>query len=478
MKKKLLLFIVVFLITMIITYVAIPISHPLDSYCTMCNGYKDTAIWFLKNGRVFSYLFYNLFGLLNLSYDYLGMISIIIGNIILSYAIILLYKELKTDNKYLKYIMILLLILLFYNPLYIDILLLDEAFIIDLGLLFMILASIKFNKEKYLLSLLYLILGIMCYQGIVSYFIVLVFILNDKKLLIQDYIKKISLIIILYGLSFLSNLLIIKLVGFILKDITSKVGTFNIISNIKIIISELLPESLLHLFGFINIKYYYLISFMLLIVCFIYIIKNKDKTNNIVLLFILLVSAIITPFIPNIFMNTDVNYTAARMTLTLGIIPTILLLFLIINFKINKNVIYVLGMISVIILGLSSYHIHQNMKIDLKRFDTDIEYINILKENISKYELENDIKVDKIYYTYDTDSAYYYNFGYANGANIRLLKVDWALECAIKAYIDKDISIIKMDNNKSELLFKDKEYDDFNLEQLVFEDNKLYLLIY
>ena len=482
MKKKLLIFITIFLIAMIITYAALPISHALDSYCTICHGYKDTAMLFLKNGRVFSYLFYLIFGLIKLPYDHLGIISVILGNLILSYTILKLYlvlnRYLDQDGKYFKYLLLLLIILMYYNPLYISILLLDEAFIIDLGILFVTLASIHFAKRNNIRSLIFMILGVMCYQGIAIYFVVisLLFMTIDELKLLR--ISKFINLMVIYGLSFLSNLIIIKVVGMILKDSTSKVGSFNIFTNLVKIFTKLLPSSLWRLFGFIDVKRYCILIFILLIIIIVNLIRNRYSRSDFLSLCLLLAGTIFSPFIPNIFMNSEVNYIDARMALTLGCIPIVLLLFIFFNFRLYKKDIYVFGIIIVLILGITTYRTHQNMNIDLRRYHTDIEYMNKLKDDILIVQDIKETKVDTIYFAYDTDHAYYYDFGHSNGANIRLLAVDWAFECAVKAYIDKDINVYKMDDKMYNSLFKDKNYSEFNNDELVYDNNILYLLLY
>ena len=190
MKKKLYLYLLIFIMSCVYTALALPVSHALDSYCTMCHGYYDTAIWFLQNGRIFSYIFYLLFDIIKISYDTLGIISVLIGNAILSYAICILYNELKKHHKSFtklhRSILVVALFCLFYNPLYPSILVLDEAFIIDLGILFMTIAAIqlvKNNTKGYITSLIFTVLGLACYQGIASYLPIILFILiiSDKS---------------------------------------------------------------------------------------------------------------------------------------------------------------------------------------------------------------------------------------------------------------------------------------------------------
>ena len=120
-KKQIILFISIFLFSIIFTISSITVSHGLDSYCTMCNGYKNTATWFLQNGRIFSYLFYMIFDIIRLPYDSLRIISVITSNIILTINIILIYNQINNNYQMKKKIYKILLIgsifLIYYTPL-------------------------------------------------------------------------------------------------------------------------------------------------------------------------------------------------------------------------------------------------------------------------------------------------------------------------------------------------------------------------
>ena len=186
----------------------------------------------------------------------------------------------------------------------------------------------------------------------------------------------------------------------------------------------------------------------------------------------------IVPFAPNLIMSESSNYIAARMTLTLGIIPSVLALYTFFNYDFNIKLKYVIGGIVLIFMMLSVYSIHQNTMISFRRYKEDVKYINSIVERINWYEAENNNKVKTIYYAPDTSVNYYYSFGNANGANIRLLAVDWALDCAFPVYTYEKYEFKKMSDEDYKKYFKGKNYDEFSKEQLVFNGDSLYLLLY
>ena len=258
----------------------------------------------------------------------------------------------------------------------------------------------------------------------------------------------------------------------------AKFGEFDIISNLVEVFTDLLPTSLENLFGFINVKYYYILVFIILGLAIYLFIKNDNKVIKGILLFGVLFAAIVMPFVPNLVMASDSNYTAARMTLTIGSLPSILVLYLIFNYEFNVKLNYVFIGTILIFMLLSFYSIHQNTMISFRRYKEDVKYINSIVQEINSYENDTDIKIKRIYYAKDTSVNYYYSFGHANGANIRLLAVDWALDCAFPVYTYNKYEFKKMSDKDYKKYFKDKNYDEFDDEQLVFDDDTLYLLLY
>ncbi|MBR3362416.1 MAG: glucosyltransferase domain-containing protein [Bacilli bacterium] len=486
-KNKILLFLIIFSISIIVTYPAFAVSHGLDSYCTMCNEYKDTALWFLQNGRVFSALTLLIFDFLNIPYDSISFISSFLANLFLSFTILKLYLYLDENAKFskiqTKIIVLISLFLLFYSPLIIEIFVFDESFIMMLGILLITLGSYRIYRggfKNYLLGFLFIVLAITCYQGIACYLFVILFLLliNDKKLNVKEFSKKIGIGIISYGLAFVLTLILIKVVGLITGEEIAKIGNMDIISNINYILSTLFPNSLRYLFGFIDYRYYYGIILVLFVFACYIIFRTDNKKTNIFFMILGVCFCLVVPFIPNVFMNSSSNYTAARMCMTLGSLPSLVVLFILLRYKLRIREEYFVGMIISLFLLLSIYLIHQNLMINFKRYKEDVKYIKEVNAKISLYENESKIKVKKIYYAYDTDSAYYYSFGHNNGVNIRVMAVDWGFSCAFKVYAGNNYKLLKMKKDDYKKYYANKNYNDIYNSQFKFVDDRLYLLIY
>lgn len=488
MKKKILLFIAIFSVGIIVTYPAFAPSHALDSYCTIYNGYRETAEWFLQNGRVFSALLMYFYNLVSLPVDSMNFVTMFFFNLFLALAILKLYLVFSKnrENKVVRVILLVSTFMLFYGPLITEVLLLNEAMIFALGILLVVLAAGRLSVggiKNYIIALILMILGVTCYQGVACYFFLILLLIlmslkiDDKEKLVNLF-KKIGIGIIIYGMSFLTSLGIVQLANSVFGTEASKFGGFDLVSNFVKVFTNLLPSSLGNLFGFINVKYYYILVFIMVILIIYLFIKSDNKTIKGILFVGVLLSVILMPFVPNFVMSTDSNYTAARMALTLGILPSAFTLYILFNYEINIKWQYVIGVLALLFMLISVYSIHQNLMINFKRYKQDVSYINSIVQRIGWYEAESDKTVKTIYYAPDTDVSYYYSFGNANGANIRLLAVNWALDCAFPVYTSDQYEFKPMSDEDYNKYFKGKNYDKFDKEQLVFDDDTLYLLLY
>ena len=151
-KQYLILFFVILGLGIIITFPSFANARTLDGYCTMHGGFFNTALLFLQNGRVFSALAFYIFNLIHFPFDSLNFISAIFTNIFLAFTIVKLYTVfqniLDLKEKYKKLVLLIALLTLFYNPLFTEVLILDESFIISLGILLMTLSVFRILKKK------------------------------------------------------------------------------------------------------------------------------------------------------------------------------------------------------------------------------------------------------------------------------------------------------------------------------------------
>ena len=493
MKKKIILFVIVFCLATIITSPNFVTTHALDSYCNMYGGYESTATWFFQNGRVFSALLFLFYDLINFPFDSISFVSAFGVNLCLTGAILTVYNIISkvTDKKLNKIIILILSFTVFYSPLMIEVVMFDEAVIMGLGTLFVSLCASQIYKgglRHYILAFIFMVLSVMCYQGMACFLIPLVILFESTKFkgdLKQDVlsmIKKLVIAFACYGVAFVLDLGIIKIAESIVGEATGNVGKIDLLANISHIRFFLIPESFANLFGYINVNFYYTLALVCGLIAFLGIIKNDNKIINILTIVGILGSACLMPFVPNLFMNSEQNYMAARTILTLTTLPSFALLFAITKVNFDNNIWkFCILILAVFIAIVYSFLFYKNTKIDIERYKQDLSYLNTLYTYIGYYENENHIKVKHIYYAFDKDSVSYYPSGYNNGANNRIASEAWAMKCAVNDYSGKNYEYTyeEMSDKDYKKYFKNKDYKKFNSDaQLHYEGDTLYLLIY
>ena len=493
MKKKIILFVIVFCFATIITSPNFVTTHALDSYCNMYGGYVSTATWFFQNGRVFSALMFLFYDLINFPFDSISFVSAFGVNLCLTGAILTVYNIMSKviDKKINKIIILILSFTVFYSPLMIEVVMFDEAVIMGLGVLFVSLCASQIYKgglKHYILAFIFMILSVMCYQGMACFLIPLVILFESTKFkgdLKQDVLfmlKKLVIAFACYGIAFVIDLGIIKLAESMIGEATGNVGKIDLLANISHIRFFLIPESFANLFGYINTKLYYSLTLVSALFAILGIVRNNNKIVNILTIVGILGAACLMSFVPNLFMNSAQNYTAARTILTLTTIPSFALLFVITKVNLDNNIWKICILIlSVIIVIIYSFLFYKNTRNDIERYKQDLSYLNTIYTYIGYYEDENHIKVKHIYWAQDKDSADYYSTGYNNGANNRITGEAWAMKCAINDYSGKkyEYTYEEMSDEDLKKYFKNKDYKKFNPNtQLHYEGDTLYLLIY
>lgn len=486
MKKFLIKFSIVFLLGCIFTCVLFIPSFNMDGICTKFYGYQLTSLNFLGAGRLITYIAYILFSIIKLPLDILSLISILFSNIFLAIAVLDINYIINQEKKD-SILTLILSFLLIYNPITLELFLFDEAFIMCLGVMFGIKAIKALNsntKQKFLISIILTSLCTMCYQGVLCIFLPLSFLNiifrnNHKniKIEIKNIIKEFFKVLIIYAFALFINFIILK---FIVLFISSeKSGSLNIIKNIIYSLRFCL-QSLRNMDGYVNIQLYYFQVVIFIIFVIVSYILKKINLKYILYLMFTLILCIVTPFIINLAMNTSENYTAARMYISIGFIVPIIAIYLYKYFNILE--IKKLKIIFYIFLGI--YYIFTFVTyidvttLGLKSYKMDMEYIENIEKEIIKHEKQTGETVNKIYWSYDTDSNFCNDIGICNSYAYRFFAREWSAKSAIGT-INKKIKYIEMsDEDKNKYFDKNINYTSYDKDQLVFDKESLYLLIY
>lgn len=489
MRKKILRYVLTLLLGCLFTSILFIPSFNMDGICTKYYGYDLTSLNFLGAGRLLTYVTYIFFSIIKLPLNVLSIASILLSNIFLSVAVIDVYEIVSKSNNKLLFILSFLLV---YNPITLELFLFDESFIMCLGILFGVKAVKILNtdiKTKSLISLLFTSLCTMCYQGILCIFLPIGFlniILNNRKSdrgqelknIVIDFLK----LVVIYAGALIINFVIMKFINVFIID-SKKSGTLNLLDNIIFCI-KFCFESIKTMGGYANVKIYYLINVLLMGCGLVSLITKKVDKKYILYLFVTLMLAVCCPFVINLAMNTKENYTAARMYMSIGFMTPILAIYLykyfnILQIKGTKILFYSLITTYFVFVGYNYIIITKG---GLDSYKMDIAYMNNLEKEIVNYETETGNVINNVYWSYDKKSEFCNDVGFCNSYSYRFFATDWSAESAIGVLNTKEqLNYIEMSEYDKNTYFKDKidiDYTYYSREQLVFDKNNLYLLIY
>ena len=182
------------------------------------------------------------------------------------------------------------------------------------------------------------------------------------------------------------------------------------------------------------------------------------------------------PFVPNLGMNSAMNYTAARMIVSIGSIIGLTIIYATVYFdSISlKNTKKLLILLVTIYSVYNSFNFFYTSYVGLKRYENDMKSIQIIHEKIKEYEIQYGIKVKTIKYDSKANN-YYYEYGITNSYNYRVYATAWAMKCAINMGKDK-YEYIEMTDEEKDTYFGDIKYIEDS--QFIFENDTLYLMLY
>ena len=107
------------------------------------------------------------------------------------------------------------------------------------------------------------------------------------------------------------------------------------------------------------------------------------------------------------------------------------------------------------------------------------QIVNIILDEIEKYENENNIEVNKIkYITSENVKLSHKGMIQYGDISLRALVNNWSAAAIFNYVTDRKFEISNATKKEKENKFLDYEADDFSLDQLLFENDTLYLFSY
>lgn len=461
-KKNILIFVILFLITNLIFLPWLAKGHmSTDSYNIANIGYQEYSKNFsLIDGRFVVAIGTALMDILNIPIQVYTSIILEIAIFLCCIAILVLKCNIerwkKPKNLWGEILLIIASYYTIFNFLYIENLHFIECGAMSLSLLLFILAAkqiVEKHKQWLVKSLLFLTIGLMCYQGTISMFVItlLVFSMckgNSAKQITKDFLQGLSIACI----GILVNQLSIKIVEKIChlnqgRDINlSSIG-----NNITYTISNFL--SVLKYTGYLIPRYSFLIILSIIeaLIIFKIIRQNKqtrDKQNETILLqqFAIIIIGIGAGFIVSLI-NLS-GFWAARTRFSIGALIGLLWIHLWIktDFTDKKNWLNILLMICFITYGfMNSIHYVTAIKDHIQLNELDKQVAIDMQKNIANYEQQHQVKITKVAvivkYNESLKSFYSELRCYGNLMMARGMNTQWAAVGCYNYYTNSKLQI-------------------------------------
>lgn len=469
-KKNIVLYVTILLVGIIISGFFLPFHTVPDTY-NVLQQKQEYCTTFIKDGRIFSALFLFLGIKLNIPITLLCIVSNIIALLANCTSVYIIFKtiECKENNYWKNVIMLMGSFLLVFNQFAMEHLAYFETGIICIGKLLSIIAAKKLiiNNVK-IKSIGILILSVFCYQGILNVFVlnaIIFSIVKDKK--IKKMSKNLLYIILICIIVTVIAFIEIKICNNILKIEEERITTNQNISlrNFKSIVN--LSTNIFAVDFNIMIPYFLDIS---VITTLIILLLNKEyKIISIYLISNVII--ILSCTMPLLF--TGITSVSARTISAIAGITGLSIILMCKDLKIN---LYLILIVTIWLFGINEYsYLSNGIKMKTSNVE-EKEYMLQIVEQINKYENSTGKRIEKIAIYYDeNENTTFLNY-INNSFTCKTIYTKYARMDILRYYLNRNIK--EETSNKYELYFKTKDWDCFNKEQFIFEDNTLYICVY
>lgn len=497
-KEEKILLLIIIAVSMILCSSFLQMHYSSDTYCLMKWGYFEyPSHYFLLDGRLISTLVCYLAGLFNIPYTIYIVGMDIIGILLLSITVFVMYKTLlnvmKIEKKTNKFMLLLATYVLVFNQFSLEFLLFPESAVMCLGVITSVLAATKViseDKYKYLKIFGLMLISIFSYQGLINIFPILAVLLIILK---QEYektkikenivysLKEIAKIIFVLFVVVVINLVAIKIGCSIIGDssdrgvtIEDKEDFFKRLNDLPVYVDEIWNK-------FMNMLPKHINSIMVVVTVLLLLVYKKERKIEILLKYIILTIAICIICIAPIFVfNTGIcGRVNAPIAEILGISLIFLILLIEQNIEKDKTKNKIIYIIITLIFMLNAIMILQNTAEHIAANKVDENQGKTINYLINKYEKESGNKVTKFSYAYDSaPQQYVVGIRKIGSLTERKFACPWCIQEALEFYCNREFEFVMMNINIYYSKFKVEDYTEFTEEQIVFIGDTMYMLIY
>ncbi len=416
-------------------------------------GVEEYAKQTIGNGRIFEYIILSIFSHLNMSYINLYRIFIFISAFIISMSIFILLKIFYSskNTKKLNIFLLLSIFNIFITVSLSEMMIFIEILNMSISILMSIIASILLFKNNNILSLITLILASLNYQATIVIFIPIYLLLVSRNNTInkKHLIKSIAFYYFTLGLGYI----LLKVIQSLDFTIDNRVGNVNLLLNITSILKN-------------YIKY----GFILFVIIFIINIitePNITSTKNILIIYL---STLITTTSLT-FLNSSI--LSFRMMFSLFGMVGIIGIYLYNNISQIENIKpAIIIQIVFLIINITLFGLYTNLSIKQTNENNNIinEVTNIVNESNSTNQ-----NIDKIAFCYDENVI---SFNNKLAANYKPHYSPWSRKYFFELILNKGLEETTISKDLYNLFFYNKDWNEFNKEQIQIVGDTILVCIY
>lgn len=476
----------VVIVTMLFFGIFIKLEYATDTYSIFNVDYNIPLKHFMQSGRFVTAFFWMIISVLNFGIYKAYILSFCIAIFSISLSIYKIYNILnrKINNKILCLIISILVIL---NAFSIELFLFFEKGTLSLSILMSIIAIeyliefLESNRIRNIVfSMLAMLIATFSYQGTIAIFIAIatIYVVIYSKNVIS-FLKNNIIVVSIYGVPAIVNFLVVNT---IFSNSRVSDENNNLIDSLLKIFGGM-KNMVIDAYGILP-KYFLLISIaVLFFILLLKIIFDKSKIKQKIIDFLeilyIVTAVLFAVLVPHLLMNTESIWLVARSTYAFASIIGILYMYLLYKYTLTNILTKI-----IIFLCLSYLFVQyvgfQNVSRDhyiLNYMDNYI--VKQIQLKIDDYEKNTGKVVKNVIFYNDSKQRYSYQDLMCYGdTNVSAFIPQWSISGLLNIKLDRKLAVIEMTNKPYKQYFIQKNWDYFNEEQIIFENETMNLCIF
>ena len=454
-----------------------------DTYNLMNLGYFGyPSAFFLRDARLISAGITYLAGVLNLSYPVYIVGMELIAVIVASISIYILYNTFSKIIDQDKLLLVISSIIIIINCMSIEYFLYAECAVMWLSILLSVLGAkcfISHTKYWYLKTLVLILLGTFCYQGSVNLFltmVVLLLIINKKN----DYAKVLKETIIagtILIIAFFIDIIAISIMNYLMGIHSTRISEGYVINNIYNfipIMQQAFYRTIIDSFNLLPSSTIIVLTIISLVIIYF----SNNNSQKLVKYTFLVFMAVLVCFIPLLLVEKAI--IEPRMSMSIGAIIGCSFIYLL---SIEIKGIYIKKIITFLIGSFFIFNTVNTIQIFSAHITTNKIDANMglfIKYKIEEYEKDTGNIVQKVkFHKAANHKPFYYGVNKElSSFSKRAFDNYFCILEALNYYCNRHYKGLCMTEDEFEKLFKDKEWDTYSDDQIVFENDTMFLCTY